>query len=236
MEDGALIGEINAAVEADTRLAIDDLAIAFDPDEGSVTLNGWVEDIRMKRMAANEVGRVLGDRAALHDRIRVRVRDEGDPALCNAVVSCLSSEGMFSNHTITLTAGGNHELIHQGRTSRIDVEVDNGVVTLRGEVPSLSHRRFAEVLIWWTAGCQRVDNFLVVDPPEADHDDEITDVLRMVLEKDPLVHASQLRIGTAGGIVEFHGLLTSEEERRLATLDAWYVPGVWDVVDRIEVR
>lgn len=236
MKDGALIGEINAAVEADARIEIEDLAIAFDADHGCVTLTGWVEDIRTKRIAANQVERLLGDRATLRDALRVRVKDEGDPALCNAVVSCLSSEGMFTNHTITLTAGGNHELIHQGRTSRIDVEVDNGVVTLRGQVPSLSHRRFAEVLIWWTAGCQRVDNYLVVDPPEADHDDEITDVVRMVLEKDPLVHASQLRVGTAGGIVEFHGLLASDEERHLATLDAWYVPGVWDVVDRIEVR
>ena len=76
---------------------------------------------------------------------------------------------------------------------------------------------------------------LEVDPPEEDTDDEITDVVRMVLEKDPLVHASQLRVGTAGGVVEMRGLVASDEERRLAVLDAWYVPGVWEVADRIEV-
>ncbi len=58
----------------------------------------------------------------------------------------------------------------------------------------------------------------------------------MGLEKDPLVQATQLRVGTAGGVVEIQGLVASDEERRLAVLDAWYVPGVWDVVDRIEIR
>ena len=58
----------------------------------------------------------------------------------------------------------------------------------------------------------------------------------MVLEKDKLVDASQLRVGTAGGIVELRGLLASEEERHLAVRDVWYVPGVWNVVDHIEVR
>ena len=36
---------------------------------------------------------------------------------------------------------------------------------------------------------------------EVDNDNEITDVVRMVLEKDPLVHATQLRAGTAAGPV-----------------------------------
>ena len=73
-------------------------------------------------------------------------------------------------------------------------------------------------------------------PLENDNDNEITDAVRMVLEKDPLVHASQIRIGTAGGIVALDGSVASQEEKRLAVLDAWYVPGVWDVVDRIEER
>ena len=58
----------------------------------------------------------------------------------------------------------------------------------------------------------------------------------MVLEKDPMVHATQLCVGTAAAVVEMRGLVASEEERDLALRDAWYVPGVWDVVDHIEVR
>ncbi|MEJ2061531.1 MAG: BON domain-containing protein [Gammaproteobacteria bacterium] len=36
-----------------------------------------------------------------------------------------------------------------------------GVVTLTGEVGSLTQRRLAEVLTWWTAGCELVPGTLV---------------------------------------------------------------------------
>jgi osmotically-inducible protein OsmY len=45
-----------------------------------------------------------------------------------------------------------------------------------------------------------------------------------------------LLVGTAGGVVVLNGSVASEEEKSLAILDAWYVPGVADVVDRIEER
>jgi osmotically-inducible protein OsmY len=45
-----------------------------------------------------------------------------------------------------------------------------------------------------------------------------------------------VRVNTAAGVVIMNGSLASEEEKRLALFDAWYVPGVSDVVDRIETR
>jgi osmotically-inducible protein OsmY len=90
--------------------------------------------------------------------------------------------------------------------------------------------------MWWLDGCEYVDNQLQIAPPEEDADNEITDAVRIVLEKDPLVHAGQLLVGTAGGVVVLNGSLASKEEKQLAIMDAWYVPGVADVVDRIEAR
>jgi osmotically-inducible protein OsmY len=89
--------------------------------------------------------------------------------------------------------------------------------------------------MWWIPGCQRVDNLIQVSPAQQDSDDLLTDAIRMVLEKDPLVHATQIRIGTAAAVVELDGQLPSEEEHLLAVRDAWTVPGVWDVNDKIEV-
>ena len=114
--------------------------------------------------------------------------------------------------------------------------IHDGGIALSGQLESFTHMRLAEVLMWWTEGCQFVDNKLEIVPPEQDNDNEITDAVRMVLEKDPLVHDSQLLAGTSGGIVVLNGSVASEEEKKLAILDAWYVPGVADVVDRIETR
>ncbi len=162
----------------------------------------------------------------------------GELELRDEIVSILSAENMFSDHTITIEAGERRETIHRGASDagQIDVHIDGGTAILNGQVKSLGHRRFAEVLVWWRAGCARVINMLEVVPPQEDNDNEITDVVRMVLEKDPLVHAAQLRVGTAAGVVEMRGLVASEHERDLALMDAWYVPDVWDVVDHIEVR
>ena len=118
----------------------------------------------------------------------------------------------------------------------IDIEVVEGVVTLSGRVGSLTHRRLAEVLAWWTAGCELVENRLRVVPPEQENDGELTDAVRIVLEKDPLVQSSQISIDVQHGEVTLKGYVASEEERRLAVLDAWYVPGVREVVDRIQAR
>ena len=103
-------------------------------------------------------------------------------------------------------------------------------------MPSLSHRRLAEVLAWWTTGVVGVNNQLRVTPAEEDNDDEITDALRMVLEKDPWLDAGQIWAHTHGGTVVLDGLLPSNEQKHMAECDAWYINGVTKVKNRIEVR
>jgi osmotically-inducible protein OsmY len=132
----------------------------------------------------------------------------------------------------------NRRTVHDaGSADRsITASIHEGAITLTGRVGSLTHSRLAEVLMWWTTGCSFVQNMLEIEPPEEDNDDEINYAVRIVLEKDPLVHADQLTVATAGGVVVMNGTVAKTEEKRFAVLDAWYVPGVSDVVDRIEAR
>ncbi|HYY16138.1 MAG TPA: BON domain-containing protein, partial [Gammaproteobacteria bacterium] len=76
---------------------------------------------------------------------------------------------------------------------------------------------------------------LVVEPPEEDTDDEISDAIRLVLEKDPFVNPLQVRIRTRNRVVTLDGLLSSESERDIVESDAWYVLGVDNVINRIAV-
>jgi osmotically-inducible protein OsmY len=118
----------------------------------------------------------------------------------------------------------------------IEVSVQDGAISLLGEVISLSHMRMAELLAWWTPGCQDVINSIRVMPPEEDTDAELSDALLLGLEKDPLVQAEQTRVSTRNRVVTLDGYVRTEEERRMAERDAWYIPGVRDVINRIEVR
>jgi osmotically-inducible protein OsmY len=120
--------------------------------------------------------------------------------------------------------------------SAIDLEVEDGVVTLNGQVPGLADKRLAGVLAWWVPGSRDVINGIAVEPPEDDSDEAILEAVRLVLEKDPFVDASQIRVGVKNALVRLTGLVPTEAEREMAEFDAWYVFGVDKVDNRIEVH
>jgi osmotically-inducible protein OsmY len=118
----------------------------------------------------------------------------------------------------------------------IVVEVNDGVVTLNGEVPSLTHKRLAGVLAWWVPGTRDVINGLEEVPPEEDNDDELIDAVRLVLEKDPFVNASKVRVSSKDWTVTLEGLVPNETMKQMTERDAWYVLGVKSVINKISVK
>ncbi len=121
-------------------------------------------------------------------------------------------------------------------TSRcsIEVAVEDGVVTLDGQVSSLSHKRLAGLLAWWVPGSRDVINGIEVTPAQEDSDDEITEAVKLALEKDPLVNASRVRIGARDAMVTLEGLVANDIQREMVEMDAWYVIGVDRVDNRLE--
>lgn len=241
------IKAILADLEHDTRVNLHDYPIRIEVEDGALVLEGTVGDIAAKRIAHTVAYRHADDLPVV-DRLRVSVPpSEREGGLRDEVVNLLQQEPVFRDCGLYVRETGRLVTIRIGRSEwperpegdwgeqRIEIEVNDGTVILSGTVLSLSHRRFAEVLAWWAAGCESVVNRLHVVPPEQETDGELADAVLMVLEKDPLVHQPQLYITAEHGTVTLEGYLPSEEERHMAVLDAWYVPGVRDVVDRIQV-
>lgn len=233
-----VLNDIQAALERDPWIDQHEYPIKVWSADNRIVLDGMVENIAAKRAAGHAAKRIADGRWPVMDLLRIVAEDREDAALRDEVVRTLSQEPVFQNCTLIAEAGGQRDMIHDAgdEGGHIELRVDNGNVTLTGRVWSLTHRRLAEVLTWWTSGCQRVENHLEVVPAEDDNDNELSDAVMMVLEKDPLVHAGQIRVGTAAGVVALDGSVASDEERQLAVLDAWYVPGVWNVNDRIRVH
>jgi osmotically-inducible protein OsmY len=235
-----VIKSIAADLERDTRVDLHQYPIRVDFREQAIVLEGVVGSIAAKRIARNAAHRHAGHRAVL-DRLRVAVPlSEGPGHLRDEVVNLLQSEPVFNDCDLTVRDGDALEVIRVGRSDwgeqRIEIAVTDSTVHLSGRVISLSHRRLAEVLAWWAAGCESVENLLHVGPPERETDDELVDAVRLVLARDPLVHAGQLFVRAEKGVVTLEGSVASDEERQLAVLDAWYVCGIQDVADRIQVR
>lgn len=237
--DDGLLKTLSAAWEREPRIDLHHYPIQAALRDGELSLVGIAPDIAAKKLACS-VARRLAPDLRITDRLRLEPVDgRRQGKLRDAVTRSLLHEPAFAEYGVRAKRDLLMETLREPRgdpARSIDLVIDEGVVILVGEVGSLMHRCLAEVLAWWAGGCEDVQNNLRVMPPEEENDGELGDAVRMVLEKDPLVHEGQVSIRVRQGRVTLEGLVSSEEEARLAGLDAWYVPGVEEVDNRIRTR
>ena len=205
----------------------------------ALTLEGEVDNIIAKRRAYGCASRIDGVDGIL-DKLRVHpAAVRGDGAIRTSITQALLDEPALRDCALHAYHKGIMETLRAPPDVKgvIGVMVVEGVVELTGHVGSLSHKRLAGALAWWAPGCRDVLNEMMVVPPEDDNDGEITDALRLVLEKDPLIpHAADIGIHVRRHVVTLSGSVTTEEERRQAEYDAWYLVAVHDVVNRLDVQ
>ena len=232
---------VMAAFERDRDINVHryPIRLEFDFTRNALTLDGEVENIVAKKRAFEIASRIDGVEGVI-DRLTVNPGESrGDGAIRDSLIQELLQEPALLPCAIRVQHKGAMETVRElpeAPGCTVEVFVDDGIIRLNGHIPSLSHKRLAGALAWWTPGCRDVINGLVVTPPESDNDDEIADALRLVLEKDPLVHADQIGIRVSNRTVTLTGLVGNREERKMAEFDAWYLLGVNRVVNRIDVR
>jgi osmotically-inducible protein OsmY len=229
---------VSEAIAEDTRVHPSGRPLWVEVSDQVVTLEGEVEDIASKRRAF-ALGATFPDVRGVVDHVSVRpAAHMEDGAIRDHIRDALLGEPAFDRCTLTVASDGHAEAVRDASTDAagvIQALVHEGTVRLEGHVASLAHMRLAEMLAWWVPGTRDVRNRLVVSPAEDDNDDEISDAVRTALEKDRLVDAAQLRVVTRAGQVTLYGVLPSREQREIAERDAWFIPGVREVIDRVEV-
>ena len=240
MGEERIVKEIRAALEKDTRINLHRYPIQIAvQNDGDLILDGVVADIAAKKLALVAAAEIHGVQRIV-DRLKVTPAEKmGDAEIRDHVCKLLLEESALERCFIHGFVGGGVETVRKAipePAGSIVVEVNDGVVTLNGEVPSLTHKRLAGVLAWWVPGTRDVINGLEEVPPEEDNDDELIDAVRLVLEKDPFVNASEIRVNSKDWIVTLEGLVPTATMRQMAERDAWYVLGVKEVVNRIQVR
>ncbi|MCS6927122.1 MAG: BON domain-containing protein [Candidatus Binatia bacterium] len=235
----AVVKAVRAALVHEPRINLHRYPVRVAFSNGDLVLEGEVEHIVAKKLALELAAAVPGVDGIV-DRLRVRpAQPMGDGAIRDHVRDALIQEGVFAHCRIRVRDKGVVETCQEPATAavgEIEVAVEDGVVTLNGQVPSLTHKRLAGVLAWWVPGSRDVINGLAVVPPEEDNDDEITDAVRLVLEKDPFVDAAQVHVRTTNAVVTLEGSVPSETAKEMAEYDAWYVFGVDRVVNALVVH
>lgn len=204
--------------------------------DGVATIEAEVENVAIKRLALERLAATPGIGAVI-DRLRVKPASAmSNDGILDHLRKAYYQEFAFRQLAIKERENGEVKLVRAGLPDyrgEIEIEVKDGVVILNGSVPSLASKRLAGVLAWWVPGSRDVVNGITVDPPEEDAPIRIEEAVRIVLAKDPLIDASQIRVGVRGRTVRLTGLVRSEASRDAAEWDAWYIFGVDDVINEI---
>ena len=231
-----VVGTIMAALEREPMVNVHSHPIGVTFADGVVTLTGEVDGIAAKKIAL-EVAAAPSPVTGVVDRLRVGPSERmEDGVIRDHVCNALISEPAFSSYSIHALVKQEMEMVRALEAPGVlEVEINDGVVILNGTVESISHKRLAGVLAWWVPGSRDVVNGMELSPPMEDNDDEVTDAVRLVLEKDPLVNASQIRIHSRDYVVTLDGAVSTENSKMAAEADAWYIFGVNRVVNNLMV-
>lgn len=237
-ETQTVVKHIQQALENEPRINPHRYPVKVRVMEGAVVMEGEVADIAAKKLALEAAGAIEGTRGVV-DRLRVIPSERrGDGAIRDSLANFLLNANELRNCTIRVASNDKLETLREGPPDgggSIDFEVNDGIIVLDGTVISLSHKRIAGVLAWWTPGCRDVINSLDVVPQEEDTDYEVIDAVRLVLEMDPFVQPEQIDVKCSSYVVTLQGHVRTADERRRAELDAWYVFAVTRVINNLEL-
>jgi len=184
--------------------------------EGAVTLTGEVENYLLKLATERAAKRVKGVKVVVQE-VKVNPyigKQHTDVQIGQAIISALEW----------------HSEVPQAKLS---VKVQDGWVTLEGEVDWNYQRRAAEQTIEALKGVRGVTNLIRVKSSAVAQDVKykILDALR----RNAILEAQQIKVEADGSKVVLKGKVHSWTERKEAEEAAWAAPGVISVEDELIV-
>lgn len=212
--DTELQKDVAEELKWEPRVRDDEIGIAVR--DGVVTLTGTVPDYAQRRAAAKAVERVAGVRAVAQE-LKVKVPDahrRPDTELAHQVVNALAWDIEVPDQ-------------------KIKARVEDGWVTLEGEVDWQYQRNAVERAVRYLTGVKGVSNLLNIKTHASSYDvaQHITAALGRSAEAD----ARKIQVTATDGKVTLTGTVRSWPERADAQRAAWSATGVTAVDDRLAV-
>ena len=184
---------------------------------GVVTLSGNVDHYYKKSAAERAAARVFGVKAVAEE---IQVRLPGSLKRSDEGIAGAASNAL----------GWNASVPHD----RVKVQVQDGVVTLSGQVDAWYQKNEAENAVRYLMGVVSVNNLITIKPAVKPLD--VKDKIEGAFQRNALIDARRIRIEAHGGKVTLRGSVRSRAERAEAEWAAWAAPGVTDVENDIIVN
>lgn len=213
MDDKALKNLVVDELEWEPSLDAADIGVTVE--NGIVRLVGHVASYAQKMTAETAVKRIKGVRGYVESLdVRLTARTFSDEGIANAVANLLEWD-------VTVPKDA------------IKVKVENGLVTLTGEVKWAYQRQAAEQSIRRLQGVRGVVNAITVKPQA-----QASDIKRRIeaaLERQAELESDKIHVTVDGDKVKLDGKVRAWFERDIIERAAWAAPGVRSVDDRVTV-
>jgi osmotically-inducible protein OsmY len=206
----------NVLEELDWEPSLDASHIGVEVRDGVVTLQGKVESYAQKWAAERAAKNVPGVRSLA---IELEVSLPGSLKRTDTDIAMAARNAIDWNASIPEDA--------------IKVVVDNGWITLSGNVEWAFMRNAAESAVRGLLGVKGVVNRITITPQIEPRN--IKNRIEAALQRRAHVDASHIRIETNKGTVTLLGEVDSLAERDTIEQAAWNAPGVQKVVDNLTV-
>ncbi len=190
--------------------------IGVAANDGVVTLTGHVASFAQKQAAEIAASQVKGVKAIAQE---IEVRLPSDTARTDEDIAAAAVSSLTWDVRVPLDA--------------VKVEVENGWISLSGEVDTYFQKEAAGQVVHRLYGTVGVSNRITIKPTvdAANISDDIMHALHRSWFFDP----KTITVSAQGSKVFLKGTVESLHDRQVAAATAWAAPGVTDVENEIAV-
>ena len=242
-EDAVVADRVKLALDSDAALKDSQVRVA-SVNNGVVLLDGKASSLSAHLRAVRVANRVEGvSRVAsevkspevLSDR-EIRMEEE---AAQKAPAPSAGTGSTFSDMWITTSSKA--RLLADGDTPAMDINVDtdDGVVTLFGVVPTEGSKAAAEADVWKVSGVKKVDNALQVVPAKDQKAVEVRDADAVTGAKTALAEKAAFKdvsVDVKNGAARLTGTVANQADWLMAAVTVRSSPGIRSVNNDLKVK